>query len=65
LKGILTEVAWWGEVEWRMDGRQMEVESAQHGQKRHAEDNLENEQRLAKRFNALNLGTFIFSISCW
>ncbi len=48
-----------------MDGRQMEVESAQHGQKRHAEDNLENEQRLAKRFNALNLGTFIFSISCW
>ena len=27
-----------------------------HGHKRHADDNLEGEQRLAKRFNLLNLG---------
>ena len=27
-----------------------------HGHKRHAEDNLDSEQRLAKRFNLLNLG---------
>ncbi|KAI9873686.1 MAG: hypothetical protein M1830_010721 [Pleopsidium flavum] len=40
-----------------MDGHQMEVESTPVGKKRHAEDNLENEQRLAKRFNALKLGT--------
>jgi len=36
----------------------MEVEqsySLPHGQKRHPDDDLENEQRLAKRFNLLNL----------
>ena len=30
--------------------------SISHGQKRHADDNLESEQRLSKRFNLLNLG---------
>jgi len=39
-----------------MDGRQMQLAPIQHGHKRHAEDNLENEQRLAKRFNSLKLG---------
>jgi hypothetical protein len=37
----------------------MEVEQsyrAPHGQKRLPEDDLENEQRLSKRFNLLNLG---------
>ena len=27
-----------------------------HGQKRHADDDLKNDQRLSKRFNLLNLG---------
>ena len=36
-----------------MDGRGQEV----HGQKRRADDDLNNEQRLSKRFNLLNLGT--------
>lgn len=44
-----------GEVEWRMDGRQMQLAVIQRGHKRHAEDNLENEQRLAKRLNSLKL----------
>lgn len=38
---------------------------ATHRPKRHADDNLESEQRLAKRFNLLNLGeiaTFILFI---
>ncbi|KAL8741138.1 MAG: hypothetical protein Q9190_006221 [Brigantiaea leucoxantha] len=39
-----------------MDG-QVSLPPPQHGHKRHADDNLENEQRLAKRFNLLNLGT--------
>ena len=30
--------------------------SPPHGQKRHPEDDLQSEQRLAKRFNLLNLG---------
>ncbi|KAL8835951.1 MAG: hypothetical protein Q9170_003108 [Blastenia crenularia] len=38
-----------------MDGRGMGA-SPTHGQKRHATDNLENEQRLSKRLNLLNLG---------
>ena len=29
---------------------------APHGQKRRADDDLKNEQRLAKRFDLLNLG---------
>ena len=29
---------------------------AMHGHKRHADDSLETEQRLTKRFNLLNLG---------
>ena len=33
------------------------------GQKRHADDDLENEQRLSKRFNLLNLGTLVKSSS--
>ncbi|KAL8774847.1 MAG: hypothetical protein Q9209_000786 [Squamulea sp. 1 TL-2023] len=37
-----------------MDGRGQEA-SLPHGQKRHADDNLESEQRLSKRFNLLNL----------
>ena len=32
------------------------ADSLPHGQKRRAEDELENDQRLAKRFNLLNLG---------
>jgi hypothetical protein len=45
-----------------MDGRQMQLE-IQHGHKRHAEDNLDNEQRLAKRFNSLKLGmTYAFLV---
>ena len=35
--------------------------SPPHGQKREAEDDLESEQRLAKRFNLLNLGKFLRS----
>lgn len=38
-----------------MDGRQMQL-AIQHSHKRHAEDNLDNEQRLAKRLNSLKLG---------
>ncbi|KAL9005205.1 MAG: hypothetical protein Q9188_002004 [Gyalolechia gomerana] len=37
-----------------MDGLVKEA-STPHGQKRHADDNLESEQRLSKRFNLLNL----------
>ena len=39
---------------------QMSTElSPAHGHKRHAEDNLDSEQRLTKRFNLLNLGIVI------
>ncbi len=48
-------------VGWRMDGREMEVASIQRRQKRHADDNLATEQRLAKRLHALNLGTLVAS----
>lgn len=44
-----------------MENRAIERASVPHGQKRHAEDSLEDEQRFAKRFNLLNLGT-IFTI---
>ncbi|KAL8671668.1 MAG: hypothetical protein Q9168_003848 [Polycauliona sp. 1 TL-2023] len=37
-----------------MDGRSQEP-SLPRGQKRHADDNLDSEQRLSKRFNLLNL----------
>ncbi|KAL8703635.1 MAG: hypothetical protein Q9201_003173 [Fulgogasparrea decipioides] len=37
-----------------MDGP-VEEASLPHGRKRHADDNLESEQRLSKRFNLLNL----------
>ncbi|KAL8940252.1 MAG: hypothetical protein Q9216_002906 [Gyalolechia sp. 2 TL-2023] len=37
-----------------MDGPVTEA-STTHGQKRHADDNLERDQRLSKRFNLLNL----------
>lgn len=40
-----------------MENRVIERASVPHGQKRHSEDNLEDEQRFAKRFNLLNLGT--------
>ena len=46
---------------WRMENRAIERASVSRGQKRHAEDNLEDEQRFTKRFNLLNLGT-IFTI---
>ena len=39
-----------------MDARQFNGVPTTHGRKRHAEDNLENEQRLTKRFNLLNIG---------
>ena len=39
-----------------MENRAIEGASVPHGQKRHAEDKLEDEQRFAKRFNLLNLG---------
>lgn len=42
-----------------MDGRQMQLATIQRGHKRHAEDNLENEHRLAKRFNSLRIGMSI------
>jgi len=38
-----------------MEGRAIEGASVPHGQKRHADDNLDNEQRLTKRFNLLNI----------
>lgn len=38
-----------------MEG-QTEEASISHGTKRRADDNLEHEQRLTKRFNLLNLG---------
>jgi len=38
-----------------MDGQAVQA-PAPHGQKRHAEDDLKSEQRLAKRFDLLNLG---------
>ncbi|KAL8990310.1 MAG: hypothetical protein Q9169_008152 [Polycauliona sp. 2 TL-2023] len=38
-----------------MDGRG-QMPTLPRGQKRHADDNLESEQRLSKRFNLLNLG---------
>ena len=41
-----------------MDHRDANGLSTPHGQKRHADDNLDNEQRLAKRFNSLNIGMF-------
>lgn len=46
-----------------MDGQLMEVASTQRAQKRHADDNLENEQRLAKRLNALKLSKLV-SLAC-
>jgi hypothetical protein len=42
-------------VGWRMENREAGVLSHQ-GQKRQPDDDLESEQRLAKRFNLLNLG---------
>ena len=42
-----------------MENRAIERASAPHGQKRHAEDNLDDEQRFTKRFNLLNLGTIL------
>lgn len=47
-----------------MENRAIERASVPHGQKRHAEDNLEDEQRFTKRFNLLNLG-MIFTILSW
>lgn len=40
-----------------MDTQAMTEIPGPHGHKRHAEDSLDSEQRLAKRFNLLNLGT--------
>ena len=34
-----------------------QASAAPHGQKRQPDDDLESEQRLAKRFNLLNIGT--------
>lgn len=46
-------------LHWRMD-----VQSAEpllsFGRKRRAEEELENDQRLAKRFNLLNIGIYLF-----
>ena len=39
-----------------MENRAIERASVPHGQKRHAEDSLEDEQRFTKRFDLLNLG---------
>ncbi|MCJ1252738.1 hypothetical protein MMC24_000544 [Lignoscripta atroalba] len=39
-----------------MDTRQVSGAPTTHNRKRHADDILENEQRLSKRFNLLNLG---------
>lgn len=39
-----------------MDGQAEECSVFHHGQKRRANDNYESDQRLAKRFNLLNLG---------
>ena len=46
-----------GELEWRMEAR-MEGEAEQHGIKRHASDNLENDQRLSKRLDLLKIGNY-------
>ena len=62
LSGGFLEANRWGVVEWRMDGRQMQLALVQRGRKRHADDNLENEQRLAKRFNSLKLGMPMFAM---
>lgn len=43
-----------GAERWIMDDRFEES----HRQKRRADDNLEGEQRLSKRFNLLNLGLY-------
>ena len=40
-----------------MDFSAAETLQPAHGQKRPPDNELENEQRLAKRFNLLNLGT--------
>ena len=37
--------------------------SSPHGVKRHGDDSLESEQRLAKRFNLLNIGTSLLSFN--
>lgn len=39
-----------------MDRQTAEFSVFHHGQKRRANDNFESDQRLAKRFNLLNLG---------
>lgn len=39
-----------------MDGQAEECSLCHHGRKRRANDNYESDQRLAKRFNLLNLG---------
>lgn len=46
-----------------MDGQTREFPAIHHGQKRRANDNYESDQRLAKRFNLLNLG--VCSFSAW
>lgn len=50
----------WG-LGWRMDNREASVPQ---GQKRRAEDSLEDEQRFSKRFNLLNLG-MVLHFSSW
>lgn len=44
----------------------MEVcrEKIPHGQKRRADDELTNDQRLVKRFNLLDLGKFTYILLC-
>ena len=46
-----------------MSGSKELRNSPPHGQKREAEDDLGSEQRLAKRFNLLNLGIVAKSTS--
>lgn len=45
-----------------MDG--VTAASIPHGQKRHADDSLESDQRLSKRFNLLNLGILCVIFLC-
>ena len=45
-----------------MDTREVIGLSNSHGQKRSADDNLDTEQRLTKRFNLLNIGTAAYDL---
>lgn len=51
------------EVEWRMDDHAEGPSTLPHGRKRPANDHLESDQRLAKRFNLLSLSKEISPLS--